>query len=59
MESNDGERVVTVLPITHTKPADKNLALELPATVRKRLGLDGERSWQMQPGPQSFGATND
>jgi len=36
---------VTVLPITHTQPEDENLALEIPGTTTKRLGLDVGRSW--------------
>jgi hypothetical protein len=36
---------VTVLPITHTPPENEGLALEIPAATKKRLGLDGERSW--------------
>jgi hypothetical protein len=42
--TEDGEDIVTVLPITHSPPADA-LAVELPAATKKRLGLDGERSW--------------
>ena len=41
----DGERVVTVLPISHTPPADPKLAVEIPAPVKRRLKLDDERSW--------------
>ena len=42
----DGEnRIVTVLPITHSPPLDPRLALELPAATKARLRLDGERSW--------------
>jgi hypothetical protein len=40
-----GDRVVTVLPISHTPPADPELAVELPAAAKRRLGLDDERSW--------------
>jgi hypothetical protein len=43
--NEDGERVVTVLPISHTPPADSNLAVEIPAPVERRLKLDDERSW--------------
>jgi uncharacterized protein YifN (PemK superfamily) len=38
-------RRVTVLPITHTEPKDLALAIEIPANVKKRLGLDDGRSW--------------
>lgn len=41
----DGERVVTALPISHTPQADRALALEIPAAVKQRLKLDDERSW--------------
>ena len=41
----DGATLVTVLPITHSQPADLTAAVELPAPVKRHLGLDGERSW--------------
>ena len=44
-EDDAGERAVTVLPITHSVPADLDLAVEIPATVKRRLRLDGDRSW--------------
>jgi hypothetical protein len=37
--------VVVVLPITHTPPADPAGAVEIPAVVKRHLGLDGQRSW--------------
>ncbi len=37
--------MVTVLPITHTPPHNPALAIELPTLVKRRLGLDDERSW--------------
>lgn len=43
--TEDGDEVVTVLPITHTPPADNLLAVEIPYATKKRLGLDAERSW--------------
>jgi hypothetical protein len=43
--NEDGERVVTVLPISHTPPTDPSLAVEVPALVKRRLKLDDERSW--------------
>lgn len=42
---DDGEHVVTVLPISHTPQADPMLAVEIPAAVKQRLKLDDERSW--------------
>jgi len=44
-ERSDDDRIVTVLPITHTPPQAPTLAIELPATVKRRLGLDDGRSW--------------
>jgi hypothetical protein len=37
--------LVTVLPITHTAPADPAAAIEIPPPTKRRLGLDDERSW--------------
>lgn len=39
-----GEQWVTVLPITHTPPCVPELAVEIPAATKRRLGLDDERS---------------
>jgi len=36
---------VTVLPISHTPPANPALAVEIPHETKRRLGLDDERSW--------------
>ncbi len=41
----DGRERVTVLPITHAEPKTTELAVEIPAVVKARLGLDSERSW--------------
>lgn len=43
--SEDGETIVTVLPITHAPPRDPDLAVELPPATKRRLGLDDQRSW--------------
>lgn len=40
-----GEQIVTVLPVTHTSPADEHLAVEIPAGTKARLGLDDAQSW--------------
>jgi hypothetical protein len=37
--------VVVVLPITHAAPADPASAIEMPAAVKRHLGLDDEPSW--------------
>lgn len=44
-EDDRGERVVTVLPISHAAPADPQLAVEIPAPVKRRLSLDDDSSW--------------
>lgn len=40
-----GKRV-TVVPVTHSEPKDKSLAIELPQAVKRHLGLDAAR-WIM------------
>ncbi len=41
----DGETVVTVLPVTHRAPSNSGAAVEIPHAVKKHLGLDEARSW--------------
>jgi len=43
--NQDGDEVVLVLPITHSPPPDPDLAVEIPAATKRRLGLDDDRSW--------------
>lgn len=43
-EQND-ETWVTVLPVTHTPPRDAASAVEIPAAIKRHLGLDDARSW--------------
>ncbi|WP_246138558.1 hypothetical protein [Nitrospirillum bahiense] len=43
--TQDGDEVVTVLPVTHSFPSNPDHAVEIPSATRHRLGLDGERSW--------------
>lgn len=47
VELRDEDVVVTVVPVTHAVPTDPSLALELPPTVKRHLGLDERRSWVM------------
>lgn len=42
---SDGDTRVLALPITHAEPGDPDLAVEIPAAVKRRLQLDAERSW--------------
>ena len=41
----DGRQTVLVLPITHRAPADPSDGIEIPVATKRRLGLDGQRSW--------------
>ena len=42
---DQGNKVVTVLPVTHTPPSGIALAVEIPYATKQRLGLDAEQSW--------------
>lgn len=44
---DDGDKLVTVLPVTHSQPADLRLAVEIPAPTKARLGMDAAPSWIM------------
>ncbi|MCI0465616.1 MAG: type II toxin-antitoxin system PemK/MazF family toxin [Beijerinckiaceae bacterium] len=41
----EGREVVTVVPITHTTPANPDDAVEIPAALKAYLGLDDLPSW--------------
>lgn len=43
LENN--QRVLFVMPITHSQPRDEDNAVLLPAETKLRLGLDSEPSW--------------
>lgn len=45
LEETGGKTRVLVLPITHTAPAKLDSAVEIPASVKKHLGLDEQPSW--------------
>jgi len=45
VQDDDGEEMVTVLPIIHTPPSDPADAIEIPSATKQRLGLDDDRSW--------------
>jgi hypothetical protein len=40
-----GDTIVMVAPITHSAPQLADAAIEIPSPIKKRLGLDNERSW--------------
>jgi hypothetical protein len=41
----EGREVVTVVPITHSPPENASDAVEIPAVLKKHLGLDDQPSW--------------
>lgn len=41
----EGATLLLVAPITHAKPEREADAVEIPANVKRHLGLDSERSW--------------
>lgn len=45
VSGEEGETDVYVVPITHSKPPDPNVGVEIPPQVRKRLRLDEEPCW--------------
>lgn len=40
-----GRKQVAVVPITHSRPRDLEVAVEIPLRVKQHLGLDSECSW--------------
>lgn len=45
MRQTDSEPVVYVAPITHSPPQPGMEVIEIPSSVKRRLGLDSEQSW--------------
>ena len=54
VEEVDGEKVVTVAPITHSPPPNPDQAIALTPATRRRLGLDEEKNWIMATEVNSF-----
>lgn len=44
-QAADGGTRARVVPVTHSPPASAAEAIELPASVKRLLGLDDARSW--------------
>ncbi|AMN47181.1 hypothetical protein ACG33_08750 [Steroidobacter denitrificans] len=44
-DSDTKPRFVVLLPITHSPPLGDTVAVEIPAKVRKAIGLDDAPSW--------------
>ena len=40
-----GNKAVTVLPVTHVPPSDPASAVEIPHLTKQRLSLDDDRCW--------------
>jgi len=43
----NGVAVAMLAPITHSEPRADEKAIEIPLAVKRRLGLDSQRSWVM------------
>ena len=41
----DGKLRVLVLPVTHSSPVSGIAAVEIPATIKRSIGLDDGRAW--------------
>lgn len=44
-QAKEGLIVVTVIPITHTRPVRAEDAIEIPPSLKRHLGLDDLPSW--------------
>jgi hypothetical protein len=44
-DSSARPRFVMLLPITHTPPSGGTVGIEIPAKVKRAIGLDDESSW--------------
>ena len=44
-DSSVRPRFAVILPITHSRPDDETVGIEIPARVRQALGLDDAPSW--------------
>jgi hypothetical protein len=56
MRHPDGvNTIVRVVPVSHSPPENPASAFELPAAVKRHLGLDAERSWVILDEVNEFG----
>jgi hypothetical protein len=44
-QNEGGSTIVAVVPVTHSPPQRPEEAVEIPAVVKRHLGLDEARSW--------------
>jgi len=54
-EDEEKRTRVYALPVTHSPPSAAGDAVEIPAAVKARLGLDSERSWVVVTEANVFG----
>lgn len=54
VEQLEGELVVTVAPVTHTRPENAADAIELTPATRRRLRLDSQKNWIMATEVNTF-----
>ncbi|NOU05887.1 MAG: hypothetical protein HOO99_06855 [Hyphomicrobiaceae bacterium] len=67
LQSSGQDLRVAVVPITHSPPAPNTDAIEIPAHIKRHLGLDDEPSWVILtelnvfnwPGPDLRPASSD
>jgi hypothetical protein len=45
VREGNGKYLVSVVPVTHSPPADPDEVVEIPLATKRRLGLDEARSW--------------
>ena len=45
VQSGDDQMKVAVVPVTHTPPKNAESAVEIPASIKQRIGLDYAPSW--------------
>jgi hypothetical protein len=54
VQEENGEKIVTVAPITRRRPVNRAHAIELTAPTRRRLGLGEQPNWIMATELNSF-----
>ena len=54
VEGEEGDRIVTVAPITRRRPRNPEMTIELSPATRRRLGLGNQPNWIMATEVNSF-----
>ena len=55
IDARGGAKTVTVAPITHSRPPDLTVAIEIPPAIKRHLRLDAEPSWIVLDDFNQFG----